>query len=119
MIKKLIPTGGIRSQYSGYDALRANGAGESLTLDFQGRAVGAFVLAGPNAGIVEARIDGDEWTKHNLYHRFSRGLNYPRSVIFHADLMPGEHRLELRIAEESDKRSKGAAATILFFEVNE
>jgi len=117
--KKLIPTGAIRSQYSGYDILRANSAGDSLSLKFQGRGVGAFILAGPDAGVIEARIDGGEWTRHNLYHRFSRGLNYPRSVIFHADLTPGDHRLELRIAEKSDARSKGASATILFFEVNE
>lgn len=117
--KDLMPMGGVRSQYFGYDALRANAAGESLTLKFKGRAVGAFILAGPDAGIVETRVDGGEWKRHNLYHRFSGGLNYPRSVMFHTDLKPADHRLELRISGESDKRSKGNAATILFFEVNE
>lgn len=117
--KDLMPVGAIRSQYLDYDALRADKAGESLSLEFKGRAVGVFILAGPDAGIAETRVDGGEWTRHNLFHRFSGGLNYPRSVMFHTDLKPGKHKLELKIAKKSDARSKGTAATILFFEVNE
>lgn len=117
--KELMPVGAVRAQYDGYDAIRAERPGASLALKFTGRAIGAFVLAGPDAGMVETRVDGGDWESHNLYHRHSRGLNYPRSVMFHAGFDRGDHRLELRLAESADDRSKGRAATILFFEVNE
>lgn len=116
--RELMPVGGIRAQYLSYGLLRGDKPGAELTLKFEGRTVGAFLLAGPDAGIVEASIDGGETTKHDLFHRHSGGLNYPRSVIFGADLKPGKHVLTLRIAEEKNARSKGTTASILFFEVN-
>jgi hypothetical protein len=98
--------------------LRGNAAGDELTLEFEGRAVGAYVLAGPDAGIVETKIDDGEFTKHDLYHKHSRGLNYPRSVVFASGLEPGKHTLKLRIASDKNPGSKGNTAAILFFEVN-
>ncbi len=115
---KLLPAGNIRSTYTGFDVLRGDRAGDSLEFEFEGRGVGAFVLAGPDAGVVETSVDGAPFVKHDLYHRFSGGLNYPRSVIFSADLIPGRHRLKLRIAPEKNERSTGTTASILFFEVN-
>ena len=117
--KALMPSGGVRAQYAGYDAIRAEKPGETLTLDFNGSAVGAFILAGPDAGIVETRIDGGDWKSTDLFHRFSEKLNYPRSVMFHTGLESGPHRLELRVAKSTHAKSRGNAATILHFEVNE
>lgn len=116
--RELLPLGGIREQYLEYQVLRGDKPGAELTLEFEGRAVGAFILAGPDAGMVEASIDGGAVTKHDLFHRHSGGLNYPRSVIFGADLKAGKHVLILRIAEEKNSKSKGTTASILFFEVN-
>jgi hypothetical protein len=116
--RDLLPLGSIRSQYEKFDVLRADEPGSELKLEFEGRAVGAFVLAGPDAGMVETSIDGGEFTRHDLYHRFSGGLNYPRSVIFAADLKPGIHLLTLKVAEQKNIKSKGHAASIVFFEVN-
>lgn len=116
--RELLPLGAIRPQYSSYQLLRGIRPGASLKLEFSGRTVGAFLLAGPDAGILEARIDGGLPTTHDLFHRFSGGLNYPRSVIFRTDLKPGKHTLELQLAREKSPRSKGTSASILFFEVN-
>lgn len=116
--RELLPLGGIRSTYEKLDVLRGDKPGAELELEFEGRGVGAFVLAGPDAGMVEASIDGGDFAKHDLYHRFSGGLNYPRSAIFAADLKPGKHVLTLRIAADKNAKSKGNAAAILFFEVN-
>lgn len=117
--RELLPVGAIRAQYNPYDLLRGDLPGLELSLEFEGRAVGAFVLAGPDAGVVETKIDDGKWTKHDLYHRFSGGLNYPRSVVFAAGLKPGKHVLTLRLAKERNAKSKGSSASILFFEVNE
>jgi len=116
--RELLPLGGIRSQYSSYQLLRGEKPGARLTIEFTGRTVGAFLLAGPDAGILEASIDGGPATRHDLYHRYSRGLNYPRSVIFGTDLKPGKHVLTLQLAKEKNPGSKGNSASILFFEVN-
>ena len=116
--RELLPLGGIRSQYNQFEVLRGDKPGDELTFEFEGRAVGAFVLAGPDAGIVETSVDGAPFVNHDLYHRFSGGLNYPRSAIFASDLKPGKHVLTLRIATDKNARSKGNAASILFFEVN-
>ena len=57
-------------------------AGATLSVKFTGTALGAYVLAGPDAGVLEASIDGSPWRKVDLYHRFSAGLHYPRTVLF-------------------------------------
>ena len=116
--RELLPLGGIRRQYESYQVLRGDLPGAELKLEFEGRTVGAFILAGPDAGKVEVSIDGGDFKMHDLFHRFSGGLNYPRSVIFGTDLKPGKHVLTLRLSKEKNSKSKGTTASILFFEVN-
>jgi len=84
----------------------------------EGTAIGAYILAGPDAGIVETSIDGGPFTPCELYHRFSRGLHYPRTVVFHADLKPGRHTLVLRTTDRRNSASIGHAMRILHFVAN-
>jgi hypothetical protein len=93
-------------------------AGKETTVKFNGRALGAYVLAGPDAGVVEVSIDGGQWKRVDLYHHYSRGLHYPRTVMFAADLKTGEHTAKIRLSEKSNPASKGTAARILQFTVN-
>ena len=85
---------------------------------FKGRAIGAFVVAGPDAGFVETSVDGGPFQKRDLYHSFSSGLHYPRTVMFEADLPDGEHELRLRISSEKNKASKWHAVRIIQFVAN-
>ncbi|MFT5528163.1 MAG: lysophospholipase L1-like esterase, partial [Pirellulaceae bacterium] len=64
--RDLLPIGGIRNSFSSYECLRGNIPGDTLTLEFTGRTVGAFILAGPDAGIVSSKIDGAEALSHDL-----------------------------------------------------
>jgi lysophospholipase L1-like esterase len=116
--RDLLPTGSIRQQFESYDLLRGDRPGAPLKLKFNGRAVGAFILAGPDAGIVKVRVDGRDAGHHDLFHHHSGKLNYPRSVMFATGLTPGEHELELTISEKRNGSSSGTSASILFFEVN-
>lgn len=116
--RELLPTGGIRSTYESYDLLHSDRVGDSLRIEFTGKAIGAFILAGPDAGFLSSSIDGESLSLHDLYHRYSRKLNYPRSVIFAAELSPGKHLLELSVAAQTNAQSSGNAVNILFFEVN-
>jgi len=114
---KNIP-GGKRARFSNIPLLFATAPGSETTIKFNGQAIGAFVVAGPDAGIVEASIDGGAFKKVDLFHRFSKGLHYPRTVMFATDLPPGDHVLKLRISKDKNKDSKGHSARIIQFAVN-
>ena len=87
--------------------------GSELTMKFEGSAVGAYVLAGPDAGMVEASIDGAPFQKVDLWHPYSGGLHYPRTVMFAVDLKPGMHTLALRSTKDKNKGSLGFAVRIV------
>jgi lysophospholipase L1-like esterase len=115
--ENLLPKGTIRRDYRGLPVLRGEQPGTGFKLEFTGRAIGAMILAGPDAGIVETRIDNGEWQMQNLYHHYSSNLNYPRTVLFAEGLEPGDHRLDLRIVERTHPESLGHAVSILDFTV--
>ena len=110
--------GGKRGQFTNIPILWTEKADSELTLEFEGRAVGAYILAGPDAGIVAASVDDGPAEKHQLFHRFSRGLHYPRTVMFETDLKPGKHVLKLQMTGEKSKQSIGNAIRIMQFVAN-
>ena len=110
--------GSCRTRFVSAKMLSAEKPGAQLSLEFTGAAVGAYVLAGPDAGIVEASIDGGPFEKLDLFHRFSKGLHYPRTVIFADELADGKHTLVLRTTDQRNEASKGSAARILEFVAN-
>ena len=112
---KALP-GGKRSRFTSIPMLTAEKAGAELTLGFTGTAVGAYLVAGPDAGILEVRVDDGEFKPVNLYHRFSKGLHYPRTVMFGSGLTAGEHVLTLRVSAETT--STGHGARIMKFVAN-
>ena len=114
---KKIP-GTWRDRFRELPMLCAAEAGAETTLEFSGNAIGAYIVAGPDAGIVETAIDGGPFTRTDLYHAYSRNLHYPRTVIFAADLKPGKHSLKMRIAGEKNKDSSGHAVRIIQFVAN-
>lgn len=116
--RELLPEGAIRKDYEKFKALRSDGPGNMLYYSFAGRMLGAFVLAGPDAGMLEVSVDGGGWREVDLFHRYSEKLNYPRSVILADDLAPGGHQVAIRTSEKKNPESRGRSATVLFFEVN-
>ena len=73
--------------------------GAELTLAFEGRAAGAYLLAGPDAGALEVAVDGGPFRRVDLKHVHSAGLHYPRTVMFAEELPPGPHVLKLKLIE--------------------
>jgi len=110
--------GNCRGRFAKEKLLCATEPGAELTLQFTGKAIGAYILAGPDAGICEASIDGAAVKPIDTYHRFSRGLHYPRTVMFAADLKDGPHTLTLRISDKKNAASRGTAVRILQFTAN-
>lgn len=92
---------------------------EPLSVQFTGTAIGAFILAGPDAGDVNYTIDGEHASRPLVtYHRFSKGLHYPRTVMFATDLSEGQHTLTLQPVTQEDAGSRGSALRILAFVAN-
>jgi lysophospholipase L1-like esterase len=108
--------GSKRERFISIPMLSATEPGAELTLSFEGTSVGAYIVAGPDAGIAEASIDGGPFQPVDLYHPFSKGLHYPRTVILGTASKAGRHQLVLRISK--DTRSTGHAMRIMQFGVN-
>lgn len=110
--------GGFRDTFRKDTFLHTSEVGAELSLSFEGTAVGAFVLAGPDAGMVEVSIDGGKPQTIDLYHHYSKGLHYPRTVMFATDLAAGKHQLVLRVSGKHNDQSKGHAVRIMQFVAN-
>ena len=110
--------GGVRAGFHGVPMLVGKEPGAALSLPFEGRAVGVWVAAGPDAGTLDYRVDGGPWMQRDLFTRWSGGLHLPWVHMLSAELEPGPHRLDLRIAEARNERSRGHAARIVHFVVN-
>ncbi len=117
--RDLLPLGAIRGRFEEWQVTVADEAGSMMTVSFQGTAIGAFVLAGPDAAILEYSLDAGPWEQVDLYHHHSKGLNYPRTVMFATELKPGFHQMALRVTERPEETAGGTRAAILHFTIND
>lgn len=108
--------GSKRDRFTSTPVLHATISGSETSLEFEGTAIGAFIVAGPDAGIILAKLEDGPAKPVNLFHTYSKGLHYPRTVLFADDLKPGKHKLTLVISKET--QSEGTAARILQFCAN-
>ena len=111
--------GSLRSQFAGLKLLHGEKLHSEFKYAFEGTSLGAYVLAGPDAGVLEVYIDDDESPQSvNLYHRHSTGLHYPRTVMLAEGLRHGRHIVTVRIHQARDAKSQGSAVRILNFAIN-
>jgi sialidase-1 len=109
---------GTRRNYSKVSMLICEKPGGIINLKFRGNAVGIAVAAGPDAGIIEYRIDDSNWQKQNLYTRWSKQLHLPWYYTLASGLTENEHELEIRVAKDKDEQSNGNACRIRYFFIN-
>ena len=99
--------------------LVAEEPGATLTLPFTGTAVGVWVVAGPDVGIIEYRIDGsDGFRRRDPFTEWSGGLHLPWVLMLESDLPDGKHLLTLRTTGGKNPNSQGNACRIVHFLVN-
>lgn len=108
-----------RKGYTRVDMLVGKEAGDSFSLQFEGRAIGVMVAAGPDAGIIEFSIDGGEAQTLDLFTPWSSQLYLPWFYTLAAELAKGSHTLELWISEDRNIKSLGNSCIIKSFYVNE
>ncbi|MDO5309882.1 MAG: SGNH/GDSL hydrolase family protein [Planctomycetia bacterium] len=111
--------GSFRMNFAGKPCLCATEPGAETTIKFNGNALALYVLAGPDAGMVECAIDDAQPTLHDCFHSFSRGLHYPRAVALVDALEQKEHVAKIRILERHNENSTGNAVRILHVCVND
>ena len=111
--------GGVRGGFFNVPMLVGTKPGDAFEMAFSGRAVGLFVAAGPDAGIVEYSIDGGDWKKQDLFTKWSGRLHLPWAYVLASELERGKHTLAVRIAADRNSRSKGHACRVVHLLVNE
>lgn len=94
-------SGGIetRKGFVNVPMLVAERAGATLSFPFEGRAVGIFCVAGPQACVLEYSVDGAPFKQLDTFTEWSSGLYLPWVYIFETELAPTRHVLRLRVAK--------------------
>ena len=111
--------GKVRPRFLGVPFIYANQAGAKLKIKFNGTAIGAYILSGPDTAIIRCSIDGKHNKEIDTLHRHS-GFNYPMTVMFFNELKDDKHTLELEILQNRKGRIRegGEAIRILHFTGN-
>ncbi|WDE99387.1 GDSL-type esterase/lipase family protein [Lentisphaera profundi] len=111
--------GSVRGRFQKSAMIYTKTAGAKLNITFTGTAIGAYMLSGPDAGIIKCTIDGKESKIIDTLHKHS-GFNYPMTLMFFNELEGGEHILELETLENKPGRIKpgGSAFRALHFTAN-
>jgi len=110
--------GEVRLQYRNVPILEAVIPGAELRFSFTGTAIGIYTLCGPNAGIIEYRIDGGKFKRYDLFTEWSKNLYIPWVHMFATALNDSKHKITLRISSINNHDSKGTSCQIYDFAVN-
>ncbi len=109
---------GTRNNYTHVPMLVGNYPGKILKLTFEGNAVGIIPAAGPDAGIIEYRIDKGEWQTKDLFTKHSSHLYLPWPYMLADGLEPGKHTLQVKISPDRNPNSVGNLCVLRYFFVN-
>ncbi|MEL6111074.1 MAG: SGNH/GDSL hydrolase family protein, partial [Planctomycetota bacterium] len=107
--------GSFRSQFAEKSLAIATEPNAELSFETNATAVGLYVLAGPDAGAIEYSVDDGAFERVDLYHRFSKGLHYPRTVVLRSGMDDKKKKITIRVSEVSNDASQGHAVRILQF----
>ena len=111
--------GATRPGFVNVPMLVGKNPGDSFEFSFVGSAVGLFVIAGPDSGSVEYRINNGKWQKQDLYTKWSQGLHIPWIYMLEAELeKEKKHRLEVRLLGQKNRQSQGYSCRIVNFVIN-
>jgi pimeloyl-ACP methyl ester carboxylesterase/lysophospholipase L1-like esterase len=109
---------GVRAGFVDVPMLVGEHSGASFTARFEGRGIGLFLTAGPDAATLEYRIDRGPWKTRDSFTRWSRGLHLPWALMLETELESGPHELEVRLAEKGNPAAVGAALRVRDILVN-
>ncbi len=108
-----------RPNYTHVPMLIGNEPDSLLKFRFKGTAVGIAVASGPDAGVIEYRIDDEPWKVQDLLTKWSGGLHLPWFYTLDGELDEGNHLLEIRLKKQIQADHSGNTCRIRYFYVNE
>lgn len=94
-----VKASGLRPGFHAVPMLTSDKGGSSFEVSFTGRAIGLCMVAGPDAAVMEYRIDRGEWKTLDPYTEWSGGLYIPWVYMLDDTLEDGPHTLKLRTAK--------------------
>ncbi len=100
------------------DVLEATEPNAEIHFAFNGSAVGAYLIVGFDAGMIEVRIDGGEPQKVDLYDHYCTMFHRPAHRIFADELARGPHTIQIRVLSDANEKSIGHAIRIVQWMVN-
>lgn len=110
---------GTRKGFVHVPAIETLTAEAELRFSFNGKAIGIFHAAGPDAGILEYSIDSKPFKQKDLFTEWSAQLYIPWVTMLEQELDEVPHEIVIRMAKEHNPDSKGTACRIFHFTVNE
>lgn len=110
---------GTRKGYVNVPMLISEIPGSEMTFKFKGKAIGIAVAAGPDAGMIEYRIDDGAFKKLDLFTKWSSQLHLPWYYVLEAELSSSKHIVTIRTIHEKNTESQGNACRIKHFFINE
>jgi lysophospholipase L1-like esterase len=114
-----VDSAGTREGFVKVPMLESKKPGAELKFNFRGKAVGIFVTAGPDAGIIEYSIDGGPVKTLDLFTRWSSHLHLPWAHVLEAETTVQKSRtLMLKVSQNRNPESTGHAVRIAHFLVN-
>jgi acyl-CoA thioesterase-1 len=97
------------------DHLRADELGASLTFSVTGRSAGILLLCGPDSGIFEYSLNGNSFSKVNLFDEWCLMAYRPVIAMFPIQEQRTNMRITVRNTALKDDRSTGTGIRILRF----
>ena len=110
--------GMIRPLYEPEPIVWSTKPGEQVNFFFSGTAVGLFVLAGPDAGMVKAEVDGVPYEIDLFHEKYSSRLHYPYTKMIAHGLADQKHRVTLTVFDRHNPKSTGTAVRIYRIGIN-
>lgn len=107
-----------RSGFVNVPMLVTDQVGAELTFKFRGTAVGLWIIAGPDVGIIDYQIDNNPWKHQDQFTPWSQQLHLPWMLILADELEDSEHTLTLRTTANKNQKSCGTSCRIVNFCVN-
>lgn len=109
---------GTRNNYVNVPMLVGKYPGDTIRFQFEGNTAGIAIASGPDAGIIEYRIDGASWKKQDLFTQWSQQLYLPWYFTLASGLQSGDHTLEIRLTDEKNPESDGRKCLIRYLYYN-
>ena len=109
---------GTRDGFVEVPVLESTQAEAKLKYNFKGTMAGIFVVSGPDAGIIEYKVDQQDWQQLDLYTQWSGRLHLPKLYVLADELTDSKHNLRIRVINQKNPESNGHACRIAFLTVN-